>query len=132
VNYAPVSVKWSDAHADRLATSWTDPKQIEDTGPYIITTVGVLLEGLKEGHVSVAQSYDRETNVDTVLHIPTDMVKEIVFLTTNESQGYAMTRRDMEIILYFLERVVPKGREEESKLSRIIALLNKKAKNATE
>lgn len=129
MNFLPVSVKWADAHADRTNITWTDLSSFEDTGPYINTSVGVMLEGLKAEHVSIAQSFDCESNVDTILHVPEGMVKEIVFLTPDESKVTAVTRRDMEIILYFLERVVPKGSEEEGKLTRIISMLAKKVKD---
>lgn len=73
-----VYVRWRDAHAD--ADSWTYISDIEDT-PYIVQTVGLLVENLKSGHVSIAQSFGAEEGVvDHVIHIPYEMVDMIQYI----------------------------------------------------
>lgn len=70
-------VKWNDAHAD-FNGSWVqetdiDPESLE------VTSLGVILDGVKPGHISIAQSYAYGL-CDHVLHIPDKMVTEITVL----------------------------------------------------
>lgn len=82
---AAVLVRWRDAHADLLVTSWAQVDEIEDTGPYLIHSLGWLVPDAKRGHVTIAQSLDYEVNVDTVLHIPADMVQDILTLPLQQT-----------------------------------------------
>lgn len=53
-----------------------------DDGPYVIRTIGFFLDSVKLGHVAVAQSIDRESNVDSVVFIPEQMIEKIVDLSS--------------------------------------------------
>ena len=70
-----VEVVWFDAHA--VTHSWTAVEEL-DREECIVRSVGMLLDGVKEGHVVIAQSMilDEET-VDNVLAIPNGMVRQI-------------------------------------------------------
>lgn len=73
-----VVVLWRDAHAD--GDSWISVDEIEDE-PYIVESVGFVLEAVKSGHISLCQSLaDDEGVVDHVLHIPNEMVVDIINL----------------------------------------------------
>ena len=72
----PVIVTWIDAFAD--ADGWCDVGELATT-PRVILTVGWLLGEIVPDHVSVAQSHDIDT-VDSVLHIPRSVVRDIVNL----------------------------------------------------
>lgn len=83
-NWKAVLVVWEDAHS--AVQQWTDPQTIEDE-PAIIHSVGFILEGLKAGHVSIAQSLDEEGMVDSVLCVPSAMVIRIVPIADAEKEG---------------------------------------------
>ena len=74
-----VCVIWHDAHAG--TDTWVhldDP--YSDVDPYVVTSVGFLLDvkrGGKPGHVSVAQSWSDDDAVDSILHIPNAMVRSV-------------------------------------------------------
>ena len=72
----PVLVTWVDAHAD--ATGWTAVDDLERT-PRIISSCGLLLPGVKDEHVSLAQSVDGDL-VDSVLHVPESAILATVYL----------------------------------------------------
>jgi hypothetical protein len=74
-------VRWHDAHAD-FNGSWVHEKDI-DPDPLEVLSVGVVLDEVKPGHVSIAQSYTSGI-CDHVLHIPDAMVKEITIVSTIE------------------------------------------------
>jgi len=76
-----VVVKWRDAHAD-FSNGWLDESDIEPE-PFIVTSVGISITGVKPQHVSVCQSY-ADGLVDHVIHIPDDMVEEITVIGTME------------------------------------------------
>lgn len=65
-------VTWHDAHSDRSGT-WTDRSEIDDD-PYVVRSVGFLLDPPKAGHVSVVQSVGDDEALDHILHIPNAMV----------------------------------------------------------
>jgi len=74
-----VVVVWRDAHAD--GGSWLSVDEIEDE-PYIVESVGFVLEGVKSGHVSICQSLgDDDGVVDHVLHIPDGMIVRVTNLS---------------------------------------------------
>lgn len=76
-----VAVRWHDAHAD--VNGWASLSGPHDTEPYEIVTVGIALDkksGRKPGHVSVAQSLSQDRQVDSVLHVPKRMVKDVTEL----------------------------------------------------
>ena len=65
-------VTWRDAHA--VCETWTHLEDL-DKEDCIVTSVGILLEGVKPGYVVLAQSMiDGEHTVDHVLAIPVGMV----------------------------------------------------------
>lgn len=90
-NTRAVAVVWHDAHTDNQGT-WFDPENSSDNnGPYPVVSVGTLLHGLKDGHISIAQSFATvDGMVDSVLHIPNEMVVTIRYY------GYLteITRKD--------------------------------------
>lgn len=71
-----VLVEWHDAHA---TSEWTDPSAIDEE-PFVVNTVGYLIENGKPNHVVVAQSEGAEGDLDGILSIPTGMVVKIVTL----------------------------------------------------
>lgn len=74
-----VIVTWRDAHAD--GGSWLSVTDIEDL-PYIVESAGFVLDGVKSGHLSICQSLgDDDGVVDHVLHIPMEMIVDIVHVT---------------------------------------------------
>lgn len=82
-SYSIVAIQWRDTHADPAST-WTCVEELSDDGPCIILSVGFLLPNVKERHVSLAQSLDPENNIDTVLHIPVEMVETITLLSPED------------------------------------------------
>lgn len=76
-----VLIIWADAHAG--PHEWSDPDELDDTGEYLVTSLGHLLpigEGGKEGHVTLAQSLLPEGLVDHIIHIPVQMVRTMKVL----------------------------------------------------
>lgn len=75
-----VYVIWHDAHAG--TDTWHHLDDFDkDDGPYVVHSVGWLLEtdrGGKKDHLSLAQSWSDDDAVDSVLHIPNAMVKQVV------------------------------------------------------
>jgi len=72
-----VLIEWIDAHAD--ANGWCDRDDL-DPEPRVITTVGIVLRNVKPQHLTVALSVDEE-KVDSVISIPTAVIKRVVRLT---------------------------------------------------
>lgn len=73
-----VLVRWADAHAG--VEHWHALSDLEDDGEYIVQTVGWLIpadEGGKNGHVTLAQSWTMDEQVDHVIHIPVAMVRSM-------------------------------------------------------
>lgn len=73
-----VCVIWHDAHAG--SETWIHLDADQDNEPYIVTSIGFLLDpkrGGKPNHTSIAQSWSADDAVDSVLHIPDAMVKRI-------------------------------------------------------
>ena len=72
-------VRWSDAHADGNG-SWLRLEDL-DTEPYVVRSSGFVLNEIKRGHLSIAQSLGSEDGVvDYVLHIPIGMILTIEYL----------------------------------------------------
>jgi hypothetical protein len=65
-----VRVTWHDAHAE---SSWQELRDI-DADPYVVETVGWLIQGIKPDHVVIAQSIGSDDSMDGVLCIPCPMV----------------------------------------------------------
>ena len=67
----PVLVRWADAHAHE--GSWVYLSEMEDTGEYIVASVGWLLTsdtGGKQDHVSICQSHGiADDAADHIIHI---------------------------------------------------------------
>lgn len=77
----PVLVIWADAHAD--LETWTHPDDIEDSGEYLVKSIGWQLptgDGGKADHLTICQSQTPDGDVDHVLHIPIGMVRKTVLL----------------------------------------------------
>lgn len=73
-----VLVRWADAHAHE--DGWTYLHEIEDTGEYIVSSVGWRLspgDGGKEDHISLAQSIGTDDAADHIIHIPEAMVRTL-------------------------------------------------------
>jgi len=69
-------VTWRDAHA--VTETWTHIDEL-DKHDCVVTSVGILLEGVKPGYLVLAQSMiDGEHTVDHVLAIPVGMVVSAV------------------------------------------------------
>lgn len=81
MRWRTVHVVWMDAHAD--AHGWTEIAELERIR--LIDTVGVLIpvqDGGAPGHLTLAQSVDEDAEmVDSVLHIPIGMVRQVTDLT---------------------------------------------------
>ena len=77
-----VLVEWNDAHAGDNDT-WTPLEDIEDTGYYVVKSVGWLLPDAKAGHVTIAQSLTPDEQVDHLLHVPAGMVNKMIVLNAN-------------------------------------------------
>lgn len=81
----PVLVVWRDAHADQVATGWVTVAELTDDAPFMVRTVGWLLQvdgnPCKPGHVSVAQSLsqfaDDDALIDSVVHVPVENVVSV-------------------------------------------------------
>lgn len=73
-----VLVVWHDAHADPAGT-WTEKTDLSKS-PYVVESCGHLLEGIKQNHVTIAQSRSHDEMYDSILHIPDAMVVDIVHL----------------------------------------------------
>lgn len=70
-------VVWHDAHA-MVDSSWLHLSELDNTEPYTVVSVGIILEagkGGKPGHVSIAQSLTQDEFIDHVTHIPEAMVQ---------------------------------------------------------
>lgn len=83
-----VTVFWHDAHAD-AAYAW-QTLESSDHDPYLVATVGMLLEpklGNKRGHVSICQSLTQDEFVDHIIHIPKAMVQTIVEIGEIGAEG---------------------------------------------
>lgn len=79
--FQPVIVTWADAHAHE--GSWTYVDDMEDTGDYIVTSVGWLMppgQGGFANHATICQSHGADNAVDHIIHIPTGMIRSIQYL----------------------------------------------------
>lgn len=72
-----VRVSWHDAHSE--CESWIEIGDL-DPEPRVIESVGFLIVDAKDGHVTIAQSHDDETHIDSVLSIPVAMVQSMQVL----------------------------------------------------
>lgn len=73
-----VCVVWHDAHAG--GETWMHLDDHRDKDPYVVSSVGFLLEedrGGKPGHTSITQSWSEDDAIDSVLHVPDAMVKGV-------------------------------------------------------
>lgn len=115
-------VIWHDAHSG--TSTWESISDLEDDGPYVVHSVGYELltnDGGKDGHVSIAQSWSEDDHVDSVLHIPDQMVVERYELNGLE----VLSLEQIRTILTFLRRVIPRGVEEEAQLLGLLELLSR-------
>lgn len=81
IRLQPVLITWADAHAHE--GSWVYINDIEDTGEYLVTSVGWLLppgEGGFSNHASIAQSHGPDNAIDHIIHIPTGMIRSVQYL----------------------------------------------------
>lgn len=75
-----VLVIWEDAHAG--AETWAFAESLDDA-PYVVHSVGMLLEprkGGKRGHITIVQSIGNGEALDSMLHVPKGMVKSVTVL----------------------------------------------------
>lgn len=72
-----IEVVWHDAHSEGVSGgTWFDPAEIKNA-PYAVRSVGYLLENVKDGHITLAQSVsDTDGLCDSVLHIPVGMIRD--------------------------------------------------------
>lgn len=82
----PVLVEWHDAHVG--VDFWEDRENLEDDGPCVVHSCGLLLtteNGGKENHVSLVATWSDDDMVHSVFHIPKQMVQRIeVLVRSNE------------------------------------------------
>lgn len=76
--YSLAIVIWHDAHSD--GDVWM-PEESIDPEPAVVTSVGIILDQVKPGHLTLAQSHVHD-HWGTLLHVPISMVEEITILTT--------------------------------------------------
>jgi len=76
--YSLAIVIWHDAHSD--GDVWM-PEESIDPEPAVVTSVGIILDQVKPGHLTLAQSHVHG-HWGTLLHVPISMVEEITILTT--------------------------------------------------
>jgi len=75
-----VQVVWADAHAGENE-SWIAVEELQVQGEeYLVTSVGWLVVGAKDKHVTIAQSLTADDQVDHVLHVPEGMVRKLTVL----------------------------------------------------
>lgn len=75
-------VTWHDAHSG--SETWVHVDDLDDDGPYVVRSVGWLMDGVKRGHVTICQSDTSCGHVDAVLHIPIKMVKSVQALAVGD------------------------------------------------
>jgi hypothetical protein len=76
-----VLVIWHDAHSG--SGTWEYLNDLEDDGPYVVRSVGYLIDAKKHGknkHTSIGQSLSEVDCLDSILHIPNAMVQKIITL----------------------------------------------------
>jgi len=74
VTVQPTYIAWIDAQAD--AEHWTSAADLEHT-PRIIRTIGYDIGPQIDGHVTLASSWDSESNTyGHVMHIPLQCITE--------------------------------------------------------
>jgi hypothetical protein len=76
---------WADAHAGDN-DSWVPIEDVTDTGEYLVSTVGWVVDGAKDKHVSIAQSWTQDDQVDHILHVPIGMIRQVHALSPVETQ----------------------------------------------
>ena len=66
---------WHDAHSEGVSGgTWFESTEIKNE-PYVVRSVGIVVDGAKDGHVTLAQSVSiTDGLMDSVLHIPTGMI----------------------------------------------------------
>ena len=81
MKHQAVLVVWKDAHSIGEA-DWADLESAIDKEPYLVETVGFLLEEHrgKPDHVTVYQSITPDGDVDGILCIPREMVQTLAFV----------------------------------------------------
>lgn len=76
-----VVVEWADAHAGE--GGWLDMGDYQDTGEYVITSVGFEVpegrRGAKKGHLTLWQTISDGDGIHP-FHIPSGMVRKIYYL----------------------------------------------------
>lgn len=119
----PVLIRWKDAHS--ATETWTHLDDLTDHDPYIVESVGWLLErgrGQKSKHISMAQSSTPDSHVDSVLHIPRKMVVEIIELETKglDMAKANLSQGDIKTAIDFLRRSTPRGADEQNILWELL------------
>lgn len=76
---------WADAHAGENE-SWVAVEDVEDSGEYLVSSIGWVIDGAKEKHVTIAQSWTQDDQVDHLLHIPLSMIRKVHALAPVDSE----------------------------------------------
>lgn len=73
-----IEAVWHDAHSEGVSGgTWFESTQITNE-PYVVRTVGMMVDNAKEGHISLAQSISiTDGLMDSVIHIPIGMIQSL-------------------------------------------------------
>lgn len=115
-------VRWTDAHVP--AGSWVHVDDIKDDGYYYVNSIGYVMEaahGAKKNHVSLVTSWGQDDYIDGILHIPSKMVKQIIYL---QEEVMSVTKREVDSTIHYLSRVTPRGVDDQDRLVKLIDRLS--------
>lgn len=118
-----VLVRWTDAHVP--SGSWVHLDDLKDDGYYLVNSIGYVMEvghGGKKDHVSLVTSWGQDDYVDGILHIPSKMVKQIIYL---QEEAMSVTKREVDSTLHYLSRVTPRGNDDQERLVELISSYEK-------
>lgn len=111
-------VRWTDAHVPY--ESWIHLDEVKDDGYYYVNSVGYVMDvkhGGKKNHISIATSWGQDDYLDGILHIPTKMVKAIIYL---QEEAMPVSKREVDSTLHYLSRVTPRGDDDQTRLVNLI------------
>ena len=94
--------------------------EVKDDGFYYVNSIGYVMEeghGGKKNHVSLVTSWGQDDYVDGILHIPSKMVKQIIYL---QEETMSVTSREVHSTLHYLSRVTPRGNDDQERLVQLI------------
>lgn len=111
-------VRWTDAHVP--PGSWTHLDEIKDDGYYYVNSIGYVMEashGGKKNHVSLITSWGQDDYVDGILHIPSKMVKAIIYL---QEEVMSVSKNEVDSTIHYLSRITPRGNDDQERLVKLI------------